>query len=158
MSYERDTSEDLVWNSNTNSYEPASTPATSGYLTDGNGNIFLFNGKAIYISGELSTVNLTIHIISNNPAGAYTDSVITVGEQSVTYTYNSSVWIHGWDETSDLEEYYTTIQVPTNTNLSWNIAPVPSSGYTISTPTSGTLNISEDSSLRIIMTDNSMPT
>ena len=54
MSYERDTSEDLVWNSSTNSYEPASTPATSGYLTDGNGNIILFNGKAIYINVETS--------------------------------------------------------------------------------------------------------
>ena len=49
MSYTRDTSEDLVWNSSTNSYEPASTPATSGFLTDGNGNIFLFNGEAVYV-------------------------------------------------------------------------------------------------------------
>ena len=53
MSYTRDTSEDLVWNSSTNSYEPASTPATSGYLTDGNGNIFLFNGLAIYVKNYL---------------------------------------------------------------------------------------------------------
>lgn len=50
MSYTRDTSEDLVWNSSTNSYEPASTPATSGYLTDGNGNLLMLNGEAVYIS------------------------------------------------------------------------------------------------------------
>ena len=49
MSYTRDTSEDLVWNSSTNSYEPASTPATSGYLTDGNGNLLMFNGEAVYV-------------------------------------------------------------------------------------------------------------
>ena len=92
MSYTRDTSEDLVWNSSTNSYISASTPS-SGYLTDGNGNVILFNGNAVYVGGNEPTSNVinltngyrlmkasTFTVSDNTTGSVITDAYIVVGD------------------------------------------------------------------------------
>ena len=100
MSYTRDTSEDLVWNSSTNSYEPASTPATSGYLTDGNGNLLMFNGEAVYVETDTpSDTTIKVYLYIDNPG------------------YNQIYDFDMYNGSMYNGNYHLTTKVPTNSML-----------------------------------------
>ena len=85
INFNRDTSNDLVWNSSTNSYEPASTPTTSGYLTDGNGNLLMFNGKAVYVDDISPSGDENVATISYGD-GAYNSRLIMLDASELTFT------------------------------------------------------------------------
>lgn len=101
----RNSSQDLVWNSSTNRYESDSTPATSGYLTDGSGNVLMINGKVIYVTLE-TPYNLTFSISGskvpaptvtvingNNSISVLDGDVITVsGECTINGVSNAGDW------------------------------------------------------------------
>ena len=87
MSYTRDTSEDLVWNSSTNSYEPTSTPATSGYLTDGNGNLLMFNGEAVYVDDTPPSPSGDENVATISYGdGLYNSRLIMLDASELTFT------------------------------------------------------------------------
>lgn len=67
MSYTRDTSEDLVWNSSTNSYEPVSEPS-EGILIDGNGKVLLKGGQALMIGENSGYTELPSYQVVNGVA------------------------------------------------------------------------------------------
>lgn len=97
MSYSRDTSEDLVWNSSTNSYESASESSTPLALLDGNGNVYVLNGSVLVTSApEPETVTLTIEFhsyeeVSGNPESMTVNgNAITILPSTVTVNSGES--------------------------------------------------------------------
>lgn len=72
---------------------PTNSQASSGYLIDGNGNVILFNGNAVYIGGNESTSNAinlangyrlmkanTFTVSDNTTGSVITDAYIVVGD------------------------------------------------------------------------------
>lgn len=83
INFNRDTSNDLVWNSDTNSYESASEPSGTLVLTDGNGNVYTLNGSALVVGApEPETVSLSF---------TKTSSITSYTIDETTYTSNATV-------------------------------------------------------------------
>ena len=134
MSYTRDTSEDLVWNSSTNSYEPASSSGTL-VLTDGNGNVYVLSGSALVVGApEPETVTLTIVY---QVAGASTEPSSTTVNGTTITTLPSTVTVNS-GESCTITVTGTTSSYPVYIFLDGSTTAVVSDAPTVTytfTPT-----------------------
>lgn len=81
MSYTRDISNDLIYNSSTGEYEPASSPIQ--ILVDASGKVIMYNGKALKIDNEAVFTNPSILTDSSSNAYTYNGNAILINISGV---------------------------------------------------------------------------